>query len=164
MKAVIFYIHIAIISTLPMVISPIFNCVSFICQAGWCYVCPQGENQILLCFTSYFACFPSSSSFFFFGYTITHHLFPLYCSFRGRVLRGLYIFIITFFWIFKIFMNTTGKNVLIQLHVGFLRIQMFYTFFFQLSTLFIVYVMYDISDPVFCLFFGYVTSEMKEDT
>ena len=61
-------------------------------------------------------------------------------------------------------MNTTGKNVLIQLHVGFLRIQMFYTFFFQLSTLFIVYVMYDISDPVFCLFFGYVTSEMKEDT
>ena len=45
----------------------------------------------------------------------------------------------------------------------------FFTLFFnldysQLSTLFTVHVMYDISDPVFYLLFGYVTSDMKEDT
>ena len=56
---------------------------------------PPLENLIpSLCFTSYFALY----SFFSFEYVITHHLLPLYCSFRGKVLlRGLHIFTITFF-------------------------------------------------------------------
>lgn len=112
MIAVIFYIHIAIISTLPMVIYPIFNSVSFILSSRLMFSLPPRRKSDSPCVSlAILSCFPSLSLFFFFGYTITHHLFPLYCSFRGRVLRGLCIFIITFFSEFLKFLWTPQKKI-----------------------------------------------------
>lgn len=83
-------------------------------------------------------------------------------------LEGSIFLPLHFSW-FLIWVWIPQKNIiLIQLHVGFFRIQVFYTSFFNWNICSFLpclqYICFNtISHPIFYFFYDYVTSKMKED-